>query len=90
MGETVSMDNTKAEIIEHLEALDIELNGNLTKAELLEILDEASPEVEETSPEVEETPPPALVEDDIVTVRGTSVGGVIRMKRSEYEARQKK
>ncbi len=32
----------------------------------------------------EEAPPLAIVEDDIVTIRGTSVGGTIKMPRSEY------
>ena len=77
-NETISMDNTKTEIIEHLDALGIEVDEKLAKAELLALLDEPAEE--------EEAPPPAIVEDDIVTIRGTSVGGTTQMKRSEYDA----
>ena len=37
-----------------------------------------------------ETPAPAHVEDDIVTCRGAEYGGMTQMKRSEYDAIQKK
>ena len=39
-----------------------------------------------TAPVEVEAAPPALVEDDIVTRRGAGMGGVTRMKRSEYNA----
>lgn len=55
------------------------------------------PEVSEAPPEVEappeaEAPAPAIINDDIVTIRGGGPhgGGVRQMKRSEYDARQKK
>ena len=44
------------------------------------IVDEPAPE-----PEAEPTPEPAIVDDDIVSIRGIS--GVIRMTRSEYNAK---
>lgn len=41
-------------------------------------------------PKAEPAPPPAIVDDDIVTIRGTSARGTTQMTRSEYDKQQKK
>ena len=92
---TVSMDNTKNEILAHFVELEIEVDENLTKAQLLALIpdsdeDDIDEQDSEVEPKAEASPPPALVNDDIVTIRGTSAGGVTRMKRSEYVALQAK
>jgi hypothetical protein len=80
---TVSMDNTKAEILEHLAEQEIEADENLTKARLLALLDED--DEDESEPEAEVAPPAAIVNEQIVTRRGTSVGGTKTMTKSEYD-----
>lgn len=86
-NETISMDNTKAEILEHLDELEIDADENLTKAELLELL---VPEEEDVvEPEAEAAPPAAIVPEQIVTRRGTPVGGTRSMPKSEYDAEMK-
>ncbi len=37
-------------------------------------------------PKAEATPPPAIVPEQVVTRRGTSVGGTRTMVKSEYDA----
>jgi len=52
---------------------------------LLALLDEE----EESEPEVEPTPPAAIVPEQIVTRRGTSVGGTRQMTKPEYDKEMK-
>jgi hypothetical protein len=80
-NETISMDNTKAEILEYLAEQEIEADENLAKAELLALLDDA----DEPEPKAEAAPPAAIVPEQIVKRRGTSVGGVKSMPKSEYD-----
>ena len=68
--------------VEEVDELESEVEG----AEV--DVDEPEPEpAPESAPEPpsEPTPEPAIVDDDIVSIRGRS--GVIRMKRSEYDAK---
>lgn len=80
MSDTISMNNTKTEILEHLEELSVEADENLTKAELLELL---VPADDDKLEEAEPTPPPAILGDDTVTIRGGNAGSR-RIPRSQY------
>lgn len=75
----VTMDNTKDEILEALEEAGIEADESLTKAELLELLEDDSEPVEE------EAPPPAIVPETMVTTR-SATKGITRKTLSEHNA----
>ncbi len=69
-------------IVEELDEIEVEVETE-AEAEAEEVIvDELTPEPE---PKPEPDPEPAIVDDDIVSIRGIS--GVIKMPRSEYNAK---